>query len=49
MIFEDCTGALWSIFHNDGWSSGDVRIHTKTLSAEEIAGLAGRSTMYKPL
>ena len=26
----------------------DVRIYTEALSAEEIAGLAGRGTMYKP-
>ena len=26
----------------------DVRIYTEALSAEEIAGIAGRSTMYKP-
>jgi hypothetical protein len=30
-------------------SLDDVRLYTETLSAEEIAGLAGRSTMYKPL
>ncbi|MCP4450171.1 MAG: hypothetical protein GY809_01815, partial [Planctomycetes bacterium] len=32
-----------------GGSVDDVRIYTETLSAEEIAGLAGRTTMYKPL
>ena len=31
-----------------GGSVDDVRIYTETLSAEEIAGLAGRTTMYKP-
>ncbi len=31
-----------------GGSMDDVRIYTEALSAEEIAGLAGRTTMYKP-
>ena len=31
-----------------GGSVDDVRIYAEALSAEEIAGLAGRSTMYKP-
>ncbi|NQV31266.1 MAG: discoidin domain-containing protein, partial [Phycisphaeraceae bacterium] len=31
-----------------GGSMDDVRIYTKVLSAEEIAGIAGRTIMYKP-
>ena len=31
-----------------GGSMDDVRIYTRALSAEEVAGIAGRSTMYKP-
>jgi hypothetical protein len=29
-------------------SVDDVRIYAETLTAEEIAGLAGRTQMYKP-
>ena len=53
VVFSLGEGTLgaWSHGTMDRFITGsvdDVRIYTEALSAEEIAGIAGRSTMYKP-